>query len=137
MMNSRPSYPFIPQDMPFMFGIPASNARYTLQAVRSMALQGGVRRLFIFYLEGIDFTESTCRATINYVDTVLIQLKPDFQIVGVMTYTIEEQFADREIFRNVLVPQAIRLGADAVIGCDGEVSRCGEVSTSVHVHVWL
>eukprot|EP00983_Pelagomonas_calceolata_P127679 1161431-Pelagomonas_calceolata.AAC.2 len=64
------------QDMPYMFGASASNSKYTLQALKSMALAGGVRKLFLFYLEVNEFTKSTCLSAVQYVNDVVIHLAP-------------------------------------------------------------
>uniref|UniRef100_A0A7S3VSS8 guanylate cyclase n=3 Tax=Dunaliella tertiolecta TaxID=3047 RepID=A0A7S3VSS8_DUNTE len=112
------------QDTPYIFGAPASNSKYTLQALKSMALAGGVRKLFVFYLEDNEFTESTCLSAVQYVNDVVVHLAPDFQIVGSVKYNADKVQVPNFIEETV-VEEAVRLGAEAIIGCDGE--RTGHI----------
>ncbi|KAF5843348.1 periplasmic binding protein-like I, partial [Dunaliella salina] len=105
------------QDMKYVFGIQASNRKYSLDSLKSMALAGDVKRLFIFSLEDNIFTSSTCEAGHEFVDAVLLQLAPGLEVVQHRKYTAEEASADPNFFGKI-VDQAIDARADAILGCD-------------------
>uniref|UniRef100_A0A6S8N6M9 Guanylate cyclase domain-containing protein n=2 Tax=Dunaliella tertiolecta TaxID=3047 RepID=A0A6S8N6M9_DUNTE len=105
------------QDMKYVFGIQTSNKKYSLDSLKSMALAGNVKRLYIFSLEDNIFTSSTCKAGHEYATGVLSQLAPDFEVVKYRKYTTEEASADPNFFVG-LVDQAINAKADAILGCD-------------------
>jgi len=84
-----------------------------------MALEGSIRRLFLFYTEDLSYAKEACLAAIEHV-SFLKQLNPDFELVGVLKYTTNTSSA-ANFFDSVVVEEAIRLRADSVLGCDSKV----------------
>eukprot|EP00983_Pelagomonas_calceolata_P001672 55364-Pelagomonas_calceolata.AAC.4 len=77
---------------------------------------GGVSRLFIFSLEDDNFTASTCQAAAYHAKD-LQQLHSSFKLVQHRRYTNKEA-ADDPLFYEKIVDEAIRMKADAVLGCE-------------------
>jgi len=107
------------KDMKYIFGIPASNMRYPLKALKSMVLSGGVQRLYIFSLDDNIFTSSTCNSAAEYSSSILKQLSPDMTVIKMRRYTSSDSSADPSFYENI-VADAIDLQADALLGCDFE-----------------
>uniref|UniRef100_A0A7S3VR18 Guanylate cyclase domain-containing protein n=1 Tax=Dunaliella tertiolecta TaxID=3047 RepID=A0A7S3VR18_DUNTE len=109
--------PIYEMDMEFIYGIQASNKKYSQGAAKSMALAGNVKKLFIFYLEDNIFTATTCQTAVTYSTDVLQQLNSEFGIVEVVKYTSADAAADPDFYPK-LVGQAMSMEADAILGCD-------------------
>eukprot|EP00200_Dunaliella_tertiolecta_P016487 CAMPEP_0202422664 /NCGR_PEP_ID=MMETSP1128-20130828/50977_1 /ASSEMBLY_ACC=CAM_ASM_000463 /TAXON_ID=3047 /ORGANISM="Dunaliella tertiolecta, Strain CCMP1320" /LENGTH=1250 /DNA_ID=CAMNT_0049030737 /DNA_START=172 /DNA_END=3923 /DNA_ORIENTATION=- len=104
-------------DMQYVFGIQSNSDRYSKKAIKSMVLEGGVKRLYIFALDGNIFTSSTCQAAADYAVSVVSKLMPGFEVVQVKRYTIAEASADAGFYETI-VQEAMDLEADAMLGCD-------------------
>ncbi|KAF5832728.1 hypothetical protein DUNSADRAFT_11278 [Dunaliella salina] len=102
--------PIYEMDMRFIYGIQASNTKYSLGAAKSMALAGDVKKLFIFYLEDNIFTSTTCQTAVTYSTDVLKQLSSEFGIVEVVKYTSANATADPNFYSH-LVARAISVEA--------------------------
>eukprot|EP00200_Dunaliella_tertiolecta_P013370 CAMPEP_0202395072 /NCGR_PEP_ID=MMETSP1127-20130417/93776_1 /ASSEMBLY_ACC=CAM_ASM_000462 /TAXON_ID=3047 /ORGANISM="Dunaliella tertiolecta, Strain CCMP1320" /LENGTH=665 /DNA_ID=CAMNT_0048997749 /DNA_START=800 /DNA_END=2794 /DNA_ORIENTATION=- len=109
--------PIYEMDMKYIYGIQVSNTKYSQGAAKSMALAGGVTKVFVFYLEDNIFTSTTCKSAIEYSTDVLHELKTGYNITKVIKYTSADAAADPRFYAG-LVDQAMSIGADAILGCD-------------------
>uniref|UniRef100_A0A7S3R6K8 Guanylate cyclase domain-containing protein n=1 Tax=Dunaliella tertiolecta TaxID=3047 RepID=A0A7S3R6K8_DUNTE len=107
-------------DYKYVYGVAGSVKKDTHQALTAMALDGSIRRLFVYYTEDFRYATVTCTAAIEHTTSMLSQLNPDFKIVSVMKYSSQNVTSAANFFDSVVAEEAVRAEADAVVGCDGQ-----------------
>ncbi|KAF5843330.1 hypothetical protein DUNSADRAFT_17908 [Dunaliella salina] len=112
-----PSDSLYRRDMKHVFGIQSSNTLQPIEALKAMALGGGLKRLYIFSLAD-ELMFSTCQAAADFAVKSLA-LEPGFRLVRFTVYTRENATAHPALYEEI-VAEAITLRADAAMGCDVE-----------------
>lgn len=93
-------------------------------------LNAGVKRLFMFSSVDDEVMSSICQAAAEYTKNVLQQLNLGLELIQFKEYTSSQ--ADSLRFYANMVNEAIDLQADAILGCDYEVSmQVAELSYAI------
>lgn len=90
-----------------------------------------MRRLYLFSLDDNIDTSSVCDAAAAYISSSIAQLNKGFQLVKHIKYNASQAAAQGLAFYEGLVADAQELEADAVLGCDLQVSVFVFVSVCV------